>query len=252
MAMPLLKAAEQSSSQPGVETAPPPGPASTQPQQPTNNGQASGIKEPPRNSSKFFPSSLADIKARMDQAESAQRPHKAVVPLKSLINPNADMKVDRDEVSLDGLRGLHVEVRNNTDRTLIFHGNQAEVVISGKTIACVSQADLEKIMNPMLSGKHRLKSDFVHSAVALATIGSVSTAKGIVQQSEPALDRYGKDEQRRIESVTRFSDRIVWPGESTKGIIYFDIDQPLTGVAIQMPVSSLYDTSDQASIFNTR
>ena len=187
----------------------------------------------------------------MEQAESDESARKAAVPLKSVINANADMKVDRDEVMLDGLRGLHVEVKNNTDRALIFHGSQASASIAGQTIACITQAELERVMNPMLSGKHRLKADFVNSTVALATIGSVPAAKGIILQSKPVLDRYGRDEQRRIEEVARFSDRIVWSGESTTGIIYFDTDQPLTGVVIQMPVSSLYDTADQASIVNT-
>jgi hypothetical protein len=229
----------------------PPSNLPSEPPFPINGNGKNGVKDSFGLSRKLPPGNLADLKARMEQAESGDSRDAVMAPLKSVINFEAEMKVDRDEVKLDGLRGISVEVKNNTDRTLIFHGNQASATISGKTVVCVSKTELERVMNPMLSGKHRVKSDFINSVVGLSTIGAVPAAKGIVEQSKPVLERYGRDERRRQAESARFGDRVVWPGSSTRGIMYFDVDEPLSGAAIQVPVSSLYDTSDQASIVNT-
>jgi hypothetical protein len=189
--------------------------------------------------------------AIIKQAGTADGGTANAIPLKSVINLSADMKVDRDEVGMGGLRELTVEITNNTDRALIFEGNKASAVVAGETVPCVPESELDRIVNPFLSGKKRFESQFVNSLAGAATLGAVPTAKGILNQSGPVLQRYGCDEKRRENEVARFGKRIVWPGDSTKGIVYFTAEQPLSGAAIQMPVLSLYDLSDQAFIVHT-
>jgi hypothetical protein len=186
--------------------------------------------------------------ARLSKIESGDDSNKVSTPLKTVIGVQAEMNIDGKEIALGYLRGLTVEVKNNTDRPLIFHGGSVRAVISGKTIECASESAVRNIINPVHTPKEKIKTDFVNSVVALGTTGVVPTTKGFEQQSRPVLSRYGTDEQRRENEKSQFSDRIVWPGESTKGVVYFAGDQALTGAEIQMPVSSLYDTSDQASI----
>jgi hypothetical protein len=244
-----IPAAAQSSSQPSGEGQPVFG-SSQNLKPPISVGAETRANEAPDLGDQQSSTSGAEVKSALINQVGTGDGHGVAAPLKTVINANAEMKVDPGEKLLKGLRGLAIEVKNNTDRPLIFHGDQASAVLLSETFACASKAELEKLANPMSTGRKRVESDFVHSVAAGATLGVVPTTKGIVRQSGPVLTRYGWDERRRQDEVARFGDRVVWPGRSTKGIIYFDCDRPLSGAAIQMPVSSLFDTSDQASIIH--
>jgi hypothetical protein len=192
------------------------------------------------------------IESRKIQSQATENLRKQRPPLSSTIGANAEIDIEGDEVTLGGLRGLMVEVKNTSDRPLIFFGNKSVATVSGEQIKCAQMIALEQVANPVLTPWHKLKKNTKETVVAATTVGAVPAAGYIVHQAGPILDRYGSDESRREDEISRFGKRIVWPGESTKGIVYFSTDKPLKGATIEIPVSSMFDTADQASISNKR
>jgi hypothetical protein len=184
--------------------------------------------------------------ARIREAEAQKEPAKA--PLSSIISDNAEMRIDNNEVILGAMRGLAVEVVNNTDRPLIFWGDKAIATMGGNHLHCAPLIALEEMTNPVLTLKEKVIDDIKATTIAGGSIGGIPTLNDINRQAGPILGRYGGDEDRREDEISRFGKRVVWPGDTTKGVVYFVTKQPLTGSSIDMPVSALYDSTDQSSV----
>jgi hypothetical protein len=214
-------------------------------------------KEPSGQSNKYpLGSAASEVKdARRIQSQSTvgiQGIHPAKAPLSSVISANAEMVIDKEEVLIGGLRGLSIEARNNTDRPLIFYGDKAVATINGAHLAAAPLIVLDNIAAPVKNRRQIVKGEIRDSVLAGGTIGGIPTALDEMRQEGPVLGRYGHDELRREDEISRFGKRIVWPGNSTKGVIYFASIAPITGAVIELPVSSLYDTTDSASITRAR
>ncbi len=91
--------------------------------------------------------------ARIREAEARKEPAKA--PLSSIISDNAEMRIDNNEVILGAMRGLAVEVVNNTDRPLIFWGDKAIATMGGNHLHCAPLIALEEMTNPVLTLKKK-------------------------------------------------------------------------------------------------
>ena len=108
---------------------------------------------------------------------------------------------------------------------------------------------LEEMTNPVLTLKEKVIDDIKATTIAGGSIGGIPTLNDINRQAGPILGRYGGDEDRREgENLALPGKRVVWPGDTTKGVVYFVTKQPLTGASIDMPVSALYDSTDQSSV----
>ena len=184
--------------------------------------------------------------ARIREAEAQKEPAKA--PLSSIISANAEMRIDNNAVILGAMRGLAIEVVNNTDRPLIFWGDKAIATIGENHLHCAPLIALEEMTNPVLTLKEKVIDDIKATTIAGGSIGGIPTLNDINRQAGPILGRYGGDEDRREGEISRFGKRVVWPGDTTKGVVYFVTKQPLTGASIDMPVSALYDSTDQSSV----
>jgi hypothetical protein len=89
------------------------------------------------------------------------------------------------------------------------------------------------------------------SATAAVFVGAVQTAETLKKQYGPINKRYEWDEERRENEESRFGKRLLYPGDSTDGNIYFRAGTELSGNTLTMPVKSFYDGADQASISKT-
>jgi hypothetical protein len=148
------------------------------------------------------------------------------------------------------LRGLLVQVKNHTDRPLIFDGNGAVANVNGAKLTAAPLIVLENIAAPIPTFQQKLKAAAVDTVVQGGSIGAEVTAEDMIRQEGPILGRYGKDETRRGDEISRFGKRIVWPGDSTQGVVYFETSASIAHATVELPVNSLYDKSDTALIRN--
>ncbi|MBS1992823.1 MAG: hypothetical protein JSS83_20035 [Cyanobacteria bacterium SZAS LIN-3] len=166
-------------------------------------------------------------------------------------------KIESNNNPRGKFQGLLISVQNNSDRPLIFDGDAAlGSSVPGSNIKCISLdqlAELSVLPEQSKSFGKRFTTDLKATASATVTMGWAQTLRDQKQGSEPVVaangGRYGLDEQRRQDQFRRFGKRVLWPGDSTSGVIYFNFDQTKTPLnAIVLPVSSYYDRADQATL----
>src|SRR5262249_17975738 len=106
---------------------------------------------------------------------------------------------------------------------------------------------IERIENPK-SLAAKIASDVKASTTALVTIGAVQTVEGIATDHSPVRQRYDGDEARREDQLARFGQRVLWPGDSTRGGLFFRHNTPLRAASIELPMHALYDAQDKALV----
>ena len=177
-------------------------------------------------------------------------------PLVSLLGGGGRViaKIESTNQPRGKFQGILVSVQNNSDRPLLFDGDAASTKVAGSSTACIPLSKLEKLsVLPEQSdsfGK-RFVTDLKATTSATVTIGWAQALRDQKQGSGPYVGpnggRYGLDEQRREDKLRRFGKRVLWPGDSTSGVIYFD--QTKTAINdIDLPVSSYYDSADKATM----
>jgi hypothetical protein len=188
-------------------------------------------------------------------------------PLADILN-QVPGKIEGQDSARGKYQGWKITVANNSDRPLLFDGDAA-VSLSMPGAAptpCVSMerlAELSVLPEQSPSFKKRLVTDVKATAVAAVTVGWAQTIHDQKQGSGPIVaangGRYGLDEQRREDQLRRFGKRVLWPGDSTEGVIYFappaDTGNRRTSTAageapmkISIPVASYYDKADRGVI----
>jgi hypothetical protein len=172
-------------------------------------------------------------------------------PLKAYIGATLILKAERYDISFDRLRGILINVVNETDRPLVINGEKANAIAGGETVAAAPVTALQKIVIPTKTAQQYMEDIFKKLIPAAATIGAIPAFKDFSKQRKPVLERYGKDEVRRRVESTRFGRRILWPKEQTRGVLYFDTDTDLDGARVEIPVSTLFDTSDAGTLVST-
>jgi hypothetical protein len=170
------------------------------------------------------------------------------LPLTSVIGADASMSIQPNEVMLGKMRGLVVEVRNNTDRPLLFDGDHATATISGSQYTATPVSSISDSVTPDRTKKQVFEADVKATVTATVTVGAVQAIEGVRTQAKPVLERYGADEVRRQDEIARFGKRIVWPGDNTRGTVYFSISKSLKGASVAMPVQSMFFPNDQTSL----
>ncbi len=169
-------------------------------------------------------------------------------PLQSFVGVSLKLVIERSDVVLDGLRGLMITVTNDTSRPLVIDGDNAQATVGEKSYLSAPLPLVQKCVLPnngLLATTGKLVTNVVPAAV---TVGAIPTIKDFVILKKPISKRYGPDERRRIVEASRFGKRIVWPHQRTEGIIYFQTNGALTGAKLQMPVHTLFDKPDSASL----
>lgn len=95
---------------------------------------------------------------------------------------------------------------------------------------------------------NRLRRNLSQTALAAVTVGGAQTVFDAMKNSKPVLRAYGRDEERRQEDQERFGQRILWPGDSSTGVVLFSAEEPLTEAVVSIPAASLFDANDKALV----
>ena len=181
-------------------------------------------------------------------AKQAEKPK----PLSAIVGASLTMKIEQTDIKLNGLTGVKVLVINDTARPLVVDGDSAEVTANGKSYSAASLRAVEQCVMKE-KGAAALIKDFITRGIpAAATIGALPTAMDINNMRKPVRERYGEDERRRVAEESRFGKRIVWPRQKTTGVLYVlapkSTGLELKGSEVKIPVHSLFDSPDKASL----
>ncbi|MBY0548241.1 MAG: hypothetical protein K2W95_13180 [Candidatus Obscuribacterales bacterium] len=111
---------------------------------------------------------------------------------------------------------VSLSVVNSGTRALLVDADRATV----KATPTATARSRDQVIKP--PAKQQVTSDLADVALGLATMG----AAGVVQDQirhrhSPIAAYYGKDEKRRTLAEGRFGPRIVFPGETSRGKIWF-------------------------------
>jgi len=169
-------------------------------------------------------------------------------PLQAIVGVQASLTIIQGQVVLKKFRGLKIKVTNDTDRPIVFDGDNAVAIAGGANYNTATLVQLEEINRLPHTFGQKLSSDLKATTTATVTVGAVQTAEGIKSQFGPILPRYEGDEKRRELEDTRFGKRVVYPGEDSEGVLYFPTNDSLQGAVLQLPASSLYDNNDKAAV----
>jgi hypothetical protein len=179
----------------------------------------------------------------LDTTNPNRKPPKPPEPLTAVLS-NVEMTISKQEIVLGDYHGLQVHVANGTDRPLLFNGAKAVLRLGDSVAKPVTTRQIDDEVNPYATTKDQV----VAVLKAGVTVGALPTVKDIKMQRGPILQRYGSDEKRREDEQSRFGNRILWPGDSSDGIIYFQTDKSLHGGTLELPVCSLADFQDKTAL----
>jgi hypothetical protein len=176
------------------------------------------------------------------------QPGKPKPPLQAIVGVQASLTIIPGQIVLKKYRGLKIKVTNDTDRPIVFNGDDAVATAGGAHYKTASLVQMEEINRLPHTFEQKLSSNLKATVTATATVGAVQTAEGIKSQFAPILSRYEGDEKRRELEDSRFGKRVVYPGENSEGVLYFQTSDSLQGAVLQLPTSSLYDNNDKAAV----
>ncbi|MDR3617044.1 MAG: hypothetical protein P4L53_26040 [Candidatus Obscuribacterales bacterium] len=175
----------------------------------------------------------------------------AAEPLKAYVNAGLTLQVDQRNIAFEHLSGVQITVNNLTGRPLMVDGTKATITTGGATLTAIPVTVLQKAVLPKTGLEHAMASIGTNIVPAAFTIGAVPAVKDEFKFRKPVLQRYGPDEQRREVESSRFGRRIIWPGQKTQGILYFQTEESLTASHIQIPAATLFDTQDACVLSST-
>ncbi len=170
---------------------------------------------------------------------------KPFIPLNKIAANDVSFKIKSDDILIQNYRGFIIEVKNNTDRPIIFEADKAYLDNTKKKQLCFS---IDKLFNVNTSRLYEFKTGAKAAIPAALTVGLYPTIKDIKEDKGPFLDRFGADEKRRQEQLSSFRKRILWPNDTSCGRVYFDNDYDFNSAKLTMPIVSFFDAKDTATI----
>jgi hypothetical protein len=185
-------------------------------------------------------SALADV---VEPAQSAEP-----LPLKEVV-AKVEFVVEPEELVVKGKQGVRIKVKNNCDRALIFNGEMATAKIGETKVNCMDNQDFDEMFASPATFASNWSIGFGSTVSDALSIGSWQTVNDMLKSK--SFKRYGKDEERRQQDEERFGQRILWPGDSSSGYIFFPAEQSLSGAELTLPVSSFFNSKDQAEVVST-
>jgi hypothetical protein len=172
-----------------------------------------------------------------DLLPSQSAPTAKEAPSLSDIADKITVAVEGSSVTIDHLLGLAIVVTNQSASPVLVNADLAEVTFSQGKTGSVDLPSFEKAELPPTGFKAQLKRDLRDTVTAAVTVGAVQTIQGFKTQRAPILKRYGVDEERRQNEIIRFGKRLLWPGDTSHGVIYFKTTTPMSGGLLEMPIS---------------
>ncbi|MBX9720597.1 MAG: hypothetical protein K2X81_04290 [Candidatus Obscuribacterales bacterium] len=169
-------------------------------------------------------------------------------PLLGLASSQIAIQAEQIPVNLKGMLGVNVKVKNNTDRPLYFLGDEALATTGDAVLSAAHMPEIEDLIPSRDNPKNYGRRSFKATLTAALTVGALQTVEDEITERGPMDGRYGWDNARRIDRQARFAKRVLWPGDSTEGTLFFKTANQLHGASLEMKVSAYYDNSDRASV----
>jgi hypothetical protein len=170
----------------------------------------------------------------------------AAQPLAQLVG-RIEFRIDPADMVIKGRHGLRIHVKNNTDRALIFSGEKASAKSGEAVFSCMDIRDFDELFAAPPNFAASWSIGARETVKAAFTVGAFPALNDMLK-GRPGPGYYGKDELRRQGEDDRFGQRVLWPGESSSGILLFRSEQSLVGAQVTLPVSSFFNTKEQSEI----
>jgi hypothetical protein len=151
------------------------------------------------------------------------------------VTGSVTISVERDYIPIDHMRGLVVKVANQSQHPVLVNCDDAKALVSPRDVA--SLRDVEKVESPPTGFVAVLLADTKDTLIAGLTVGAAPAINDIRIHQGPILKRYGEDETRRENEMQRFGKRLMWPGETSSGTIFFKTDESLVGSKLEVPLT---------------
>lgn len=135
-------------------------------------------------------------------------------------------------------------VRNNTDRAIIVDGDQAIISATGAPLQALPENIVVKRTHPFFTKSQKIQLALITGlTLGLAT---VIAGERMTNKTSPSA-RFGVYEtMRRIEDV-RFGNRVVLPGEESKGLVFFDESVAPQG-SVSIPIRAFPSNADSGRL----
>lgn len=126
-----------------------------------------------------------------------------------------------------------LQINNQGKRALMFDGDNALLIIPGQ-----NQSPLGRTQLVAPPAKVNIAGDLFYTAKALVTDGTLPSLCDYRERKQAPYGLfYGDDDRRRQIAGLRFGKRVIFPGESSQGRLYFN--QPAKGEGkVTLPVLS--------------
>ena len=172
----------------------------------------------------------------------------AVTPLANIAPTGLDVSLERAPTPLHGLIALRMTVKNNTDRPVSFNANAAIATIGSTMLKAAPMQDLSDRIKQPDNPKGYFGRSVENTVTAAISVGVVQSVDGEMRYRRSIADRYGFDNANRMDRLARFGERVLWPGDSSAGLVYFKTGDLPSGTAIQIPIADFYNNNDSAMV----
>lgn len=149
--------------------------------------------------------------------------------------------------SLKRFTGVSITVTNQSDRVIEVNGEECTEGAGGTQRKCATIREISTEIDAPDSPQRKPLRDVAQTLTAAATVGAYPALRDQVIDSRSVRGRYGWDEKRRQQRITFFGKRVLYPGDTTSGIIYFPGSFKGTS-SFSIPVSDFYDSTDKTSL----
>lgn len=183
-----------------------------------------------------------------DDIDSFLSPRKvAPVSMKDVISGGLSASIEDAGLAARPFVAVMVKVTNRSQATVEVLGDESVVRRAGGDEKCLPMERIEAAIDLPDSPRHKYLKDLSAAVQAATTVGAAPAIKDRAVQRGSVRGRYGHDEKRREKLFSRFGKRVLYPGDSTEGAIFFAGKLP-AGATIDVPVRDFYYQDNRASL----
>ncbi len=175
------------------------------------------------------------------------------LPLSQLVPNNVDV-IASVAPGIKQLLAVRLSVSNKTQVPLIVDGDHATLqrgATDANPLVAAPQAALDAIGHPPTTFGKKFITDARDVVLAGISVGAIPTVETFKEQFGPIEKRYGYDEDRRAREQTRFGKRVLYPGDTSSGNVYFKVGSIAQGMTLRFPIKSFYSQSNQVVLSTT-
>ncbi len=173
-------------------------------------------------------------------------------PLESIIKTAIEISAGPNDIVIKGKHGLRIKVTNKSDRPVLFDGEKACAKTLSTEYKCVDIDTFDELNLIPPTFRSTLSAETGSAVNQKPPLASKPIGIGLLNSNKNVLAKLGKDAQGKNSEQERFGQRILWPGDSSEGIVLFPAEESLVGAVVTVPVCSFFNSADQASVSTTK